>query len=55
MTWAQKFHLTMAVVWALLLIPTIMYWRNSVLWVGFMSIYACIFIHIDGYHSSGKE
>lgn len=33
-------HRIMAVVWALLAIPTLLWWRESILWVAFMSLYA---------------
>lgn len=47
----RKFHLTMMVVWASLVIPTILFWRESILWVAFMSIYACFGMHMESYHT----
>lgn len=45
----SKFHIWMhtalAVVWALLLIPTLIWWRESVLWVASMSLYANVVGH----------
>jgi len=35
-TW-RRFHLLMMVVWALLLVPTLLWWHNSILWVAGMS------------------
>jgi hypothetical protein len=43
---ARRFHLVMRAVWVGLIVPTLLWWRDSILWVAFMSIYACI-----GYHS----
>ncbi|MGI5136362.1 hypothetical protein [Streptomyces sp. CA-106110] len=36
----SRLHLTLTVGWALLAIPTLIWWRNSILWVAFMSLYA---------------
>lgn len=33
-----KFHLILALVWAMLTIPTLLWWKNSILWVSLMSI-----------------
>jgi hypothetical protein len=33
-------HLTMMVAWALLLVPTLLWWKDSILWVATMSLYA---------------
>lgn len=34
------FHSVMMLVWALLLIPTLFWWKASILWVATMSLYA---------------
>lgn len=34
------FHLLAMVVWALLAVPTVLFWKQSILWVAFMSLYA---------------
>jgi hypothetical protein len=33
-------HRAMQWTWALLAIPTLLWWRESILWVAFMSLYA---------------
>lgn len=33
-------HRTLQWTWALLAIPTLLWWRESILWVAFMSLYA---------------
>lgn len=48
----DSIHLVLLIVWILLLIPTVTVWRDSVLWVGYMSIYAIWFIHIDGFSAA---
>ena len=34
------FHKTSAVIWILLLIPSVLWWRESIMWVITISIYA---------------
>jgi hypothetical protein len=38
-------HRTMAVLWLSMAIPTLLWWRNSILWVCFMSLYANVAAH----------
>lgn len=45
-------HLVLMLVWFLLLIPTVMLWSQSILWVAFMSVYAIIAQHATGYSAS---
>jgi hypothetical protein len=35
----------MAALWATLIVPTLLFWKNSILWVAFMSLYANIASH----------
>jgi len=48
-------HLVMTVVWALLLVPTLMWWRESILWVAFMSLYANVVGHWSAYQAARAE
>jgi len=38
-TW-QRIHGSLAITWALLIVPSILWWRESLLWVIAMSCYA---------------
>ncbi len=40
-------HYVLAGAWALLLIPTLLLWKNSVLWVAAMSLYANFVGHLS--------
>ena len=51
----QKFHLGMIVVWLLLAIPSILWWKTSVLWVIILSLYANIVGHMSGYSGARAE
>lgn len=42
---ASTIHTVLTVAWALLSIPTLLWWRESVLWVALMSLWANIASH----------
>jgi hypothetical protein len=42
---ASTIHTGLTVAWALLALPTLLWWRNSVLWVALMSLWANIASH----------
>jgi hypothetical protein len=48
-------HLGAAIIWALLGIPTALWWKDSILWVGLMSVYACSAIHVGAFFSSRAD
>lgn len=50
-----RVHVALAGVWALLLLPTLLYWRNSVLWVAFMSLYANFVGHLSAAQAARAE
>lgn len=51
----RRAHLTMACVWLVLSVPTVMWWRDSVLWVAFLSLYANFASEISAYQASRAE
>jgi hypothetical protein len=50
-----KFHFAMMWVWSLLAIPTILLWKDSILWVAFMSLYANFVGHFSGWDAARAE
>jgi hypothetical protein len=54
-TWLRRFHLTMTGVWAILIVPTVTIWPNSVLWVGLMSAWANTMAHFAAYMAGRTE
>lgn len=48
-------HLIAAVVWVALILPTIMWWQDSVLWVAFLSLYANIAAEVAAHHALQAE
>ena len=50
-----KFHLMMMFAWGLLAIPTVLLWKESILWVAFMSLYANFVGHFSGWDAARAE
>ena len=50
-----RFHFAMMNVWALLVIPTVIWWKESILWVAFMSLYANFVGHFSGWDAARAE
>jgi hypothetical protein len=46
------FHLLATIAWALLIIPTVAYWKDSVLWIAIMSWYANVVGHWSAYDAA---
>lgn len=45
-------HLTLTILWTLAIVPTIVWWKDSVLWVALMSLWANIASHWAAYAAS---
>lgn len=52
---AATLHYSAAAAWLLLLIPTLIWWSNSVLWVAAMSLYANFSSHLAAAKASQAE
>ncbi|MGY5957229.1 Monooxygenase [Kosakonia sp. BK9b] len=50
-----KLHLFLALIWTVLTIPTLLWWKNSILWVSLMSIYAIVISHLAAYSAAHAE
>jgi hypothetical protein len=48
-------HYTLAGAWAFMLIPTLLWWSQSVLWVAGMSLYANFVGHLSAAKASRAE
>jgi hypothetical protein len=53
-TW-RRFHSTATGVWFLAIIPTVLWWPDSVLWVGLISCYANAVGHFSAWQGSRAE
>jgi hypothetical protein len=50
-----RFHLAATLFWAALAIPTLLWWRSSIMWVAFMSLYANVASHWAAWQASRAE
>lgn len=48
----RQVHLGLVALWVLLIIPTLIWWRTSILWIAFMSLYAIITSHWGAYEAA---
>lgn len=53
-TW-RHFHAALTVAWLLAVIPTVLWWRESVLWVALMSAWANAAAHFSAWQGSRAE
>lgn len=53
--WEGRLHLGMAGVWALLCVPTILWWADSILWVLIISLYANFVGHLGAAKAAQAE
>jgi len=51
----RNFNGVCTIVWTILIIPTILWWRDSIVWVVFMSLWANIASHLAGYVAGRTE
>jgi hypothetical protein len=51
----KRLHLVGVVVWLGLAYPTIVWWKESILWVSIMSLYTIVIDHLGGYGAARAE
>ncbi len=51
----KRCHLVAAVMWVGLAIPSLIWWKDSVLWVILISIYANVVGHLSGYSAARAD
>lgn len=54
-TFWRRFHIGSAVLWAAMSIPTLLWWKDSILWVALMSIYAIVIGHWSAAQAAEAE
>jgi hypothetical protein len=48
----RQVHLIAVAIWVVLIIPTLIWWRTSILWIAFMSLYAIVTGHWGAYEAA---
>ena len=51
----RRVHLAAMVAWALLAIPTVIWWHDSILWVAGISVYANFAAHFSAWQGARSE
>lgn len=51
----RKLHFVLTLVWAVLAVPTVVWWSESILWVALISVYANVAAHWSAYQGSRAE
>ena len=54
-SWWRRFHAGMTAVWFVLIVPTVAWWHDSILWLGLISCYANAVGHFSAYQGSRAE
>jgi hypothetical protein len=50
-----SFHRTAMIIWGVLAIPTMLWWKDSILWVAMMSLYANFVGHWAAYQAAKSD
>jgi hypothetical protein len=51
----RRFHLVATIMWLALVVPTVLWWKDSILWVGLISCYANAVGHWSAWQASRAE
>lgn len=51
----RRINLVLLFVWSALTVPTVLVWRDSILWIALMSVYAIVVAHWSAYQASRAE
>lgn len=51
----RTFHMCATLVWITLAVPTVLVWKDSILWVAMMSVWANVVGHWSAYQGSRAE
>lgn len=53
-TW-RRFHGVMTIIWIILLIPSMLWWKEALPWIVFMSVWANVGTHFGAWQASRAE
>lgn len=51
----RRAHLVLTLVWLVLVVPTLLWWGQSVTWVALMSVWANVASHFSGWQAARAE
>ncbi len=50
-----RFHLAATLAWMVLAVPTVLAWRDSILWVALMSVWANVAAHWAAFEAARED
>jgi hypothetical protein len=50
----KRVHFWLTIAWGLLIVPTLIWWSESILWIALISIYANMATHWGAYEAARK-
>jgi hypothetical protein len=53
--WLRRFHLAATIIWFLLIIPSVLWWKDSILWIVLMSAWANFAAHFSAWQGTRAE
>lgn len=51
----RRLHGWLTIAWALAILPTVLWWRESILWVALISVYANVVGHWSAWQAARAE
>jgi len=51
----KRLHLILTWCWVLLIVPTVLWWKESILFIGIVSVYANVVSHWTAYQAARAE
>lgn len=54
-TFAHHFHAAATVAWIMLVIPSVLWWKESIPWIVFMSVWANVVGHWSSYQATAAQ
>jgi uncharacterized membrane protein YdbT with pleckstrin-like domain len=51
----RRFHATATIVWLLLVVPSVLWWKQSLLWIILLSVWANVASHFGAWQGARAE
>lgn len=51
----RRFHAVMTVLWLVLAVPSVLWWKDSILWVIILSVWANVASHFSAWQGARAE
>lgn len=52
---ARRLHLYLTLFWCVLIVPTVIWWKDSILFIGIVSVYANVVSHWTAFQAARAE